>query len=261
MPQSRPDLFPPESVSQIYTAERFHLMGSRILSRSFHVLRFKPEGEDADEEAEVDEAEASATLNGDGNAMDVDAPADAADEPAAQVAEEALKEADEQEDEEEDEDRYEDPADVAMVPMADMLNGRFNTETVSAVPSSLYPCLTSRQARLFYDDAHVLKFVTIREIASGEQIVSLFPLPATGVHMHPPTSRTALVHSFSGTPTAIPRTRTCCAAMASLTSRRCHRPSREKATRQTSSRFLRTLSSRRLRSRRRRKRRSGWIGG
>lgn len=113
----------------MYTVEKYHLMGSRILSRSFHVLRWKPDGEEPDEEAEVDEAEASSALNTDGNAMDVDVPTDA---PAVEFdvqepVEDAAAEDDEDDD---DDDRYEDPADVAMVPMADMLNGRFATETV-----------------------------------------------------------------------------------------------------------------------------------
>jgi N-lysine methyltransferase SETD6 len=107
-------------------------MGSRILSRSFHVLRWKAGSEDVDEEAEVDEAEAGSALSEENNnAMNVDAPGTAVDEPTTKVAEEAMKEAaDEDDDDDDDDDRYEDPADVAMVPMADMLNGRFNTETV-----------------------------------------------------------------------------------------------------------------------------------
>ena len=48
------------------------MMGSRILSRSFHVLRWKAEGEEPDEEAEVDEADAGSVINGESNAMDVD---------------------------------------------------------------------------------------------------------------------------------------------------------------------------------------------
>ena len=105
-------------------------MGSRILSRSFHVLRWKPDGEEPDEEAEVDETEASTALNTDGNAMDVDVPTDAptVQSDAQGHAEETA--ADDEEADDDDDDRYEDPTDVAMVPMADMLNGRFATETV-----------------------------------------------------------------------------------------------------------------------------------
>ena len=133
--QSRPDLFPPETLSTHYTIERYHLMGSRILSRSFHVLRWKPDGEDADEEAEVDEDEAGAALNADSNARDVDTPTDPTNEAAAESAEETPQEGENsnEDEDEDDDDRYEDPADVAMVPMADMLNGRFNTETVPSL--------------------------------------------------------------------------------------------------------------------------------
>ena len=81
--QSRPDIFPPEIIPQKYTIERYHLMGSRILSRSFHVLRWKADGEEPDEEAEVDETEASSALNSDSNAMDVDSVNDHGIESAA----------------------------------------------------------------------------------------------------------------------------------------------------------------------------------
>ncbi|KIP06534.1 hypothetical protein PHLGIDRAFT_106911 [Phlebiopsis gigantea 11061_1 CR5-6] len=158
--ESRPDLFPPDSIPHVYTVEKYHLMGSRILSRSFHVLRWKPDGEEPDEEAEVDEAEASSALNTDGNAMDVDAPTDA---PAVEFdAQEPVEDAAAEDDEDDDDDdRYEDPADVAMVPMADMLNGRFATET----------------ARLYYDDEHVLKMMTTQAITAGEQIWNTYGDP------------------------------------------------------------------------------------
>lgn len=111
------------------------MTGSRILSRSFHVLRWKADGEDPDEEVEVDETDAKSALNPDSNAMDVDAVSGDGDEaPTEAVAREHAEEATEADDEDDDDDdRYEDPADVAMVPMADMLNGRFATETVSAL--------------------------------------------------------------------------------------------------------------------------------
>lgn len=107
-------------------------MGSRILSRSFQVERWTGEhAEGDDEDAEADEA-------GDTSAMDVDpqdmagpstetivdgAPIDGSDGP-----EELQAEVDEDEDEDEEQ---EDPSDVAMVPMADMLNARFESENVS----------------------------------------------------------------------------------------------------------------------------------
>lgn len=160
--ESRPDLFPPEAIPTTYTLERYHLMGSRILSRSFHVLRWKPDGEEPDEEAEVDEADAGSALDvdaapSDGSAMEVDTPNGEA--APAQATEDAGEEP--ADDEDEDEDRYEDPFDVAMVPMADMLNGRFNTET----------------ARLFYDDERVLRMMTVQEIKAGEQIWNTYGDP------------------------------------------------------------------------------------
>ena len=68
--------------------------------------------------------------------MDVDGDAEETANPVADVAEEL--EADDEDSDDED-DRYEDPFDVAMVPMADMLNGRFATETVCRVCPSMFP--------------------------------------------------------------------------------------------------------------------------
>ena len=102
-------------------------MGSRILSRSFHVEQWK--GEHSEEEEDQDEP-------GNSSAMDVDpqegdAPEGAAEAPEPEDAGDGVEEVnvEEEEDDEDDEDR-EDPADVAMVPMADMLNARFESENV-----------------------------------------------------------------------------------------------------------------------------------
>ncbi|EKM54733.1 uncharacterized protein PHACADRAFT_97093 [Phanerochaete carnosa HHB-10118-sp] len=164
--ESRPDLFPPDTVATTYTLERHHLMGSRILSRSFHVLRWKAYGEQPDEEAEIGEADASSVLNVDvaaseSSVMDIDASNDEVENTTAEAADSAGHEAENGKDDDDDDDRYEDPADVAMVPMADMLNGRFNTET----------------ARLFYDDEHVLRMMTVHEIKAGEQIWNTYGDP------------------------------------------------------------------------------------
>lgn len=35
--QAHPELFPADRFDQFYSIERFHIQGSRILSRSFHV--------------------------------------------------------------------------------------------------------------------------------------------------------------------------------------------------------------------------------
>jgi N-lysine methyltransferase SETD6 len=90
--------------------------GSRILSRSFQVERW--EGEDgtiddnADGNTSVESGMDLANMSA-GSGMDVDgSPADAS-----------------QPDESDDEDAV-DPSDVAMVPMADMLNARYGSENV-----------------------------------------------------------------------------------------------------------------------------------
>lgn len=157
------------------------MMGSRILSRSFHVLRWKAEGEEPDEEAEVDEADAGSVINGESNAMDVDGAEETAAEAVPEAANQPEEPAEGQDDDDDDDDRYEDPADVAMVPMADMLNGRFNTETVHTRSLSCFFALTSSQARLFYDEEKVLKMMTVQPIKAGEQIVC--PLISVSLHL------------------------------------------------------------------------------
>ncbi|KAG8902145.1 hypothetical protein FRC00_001239 [Tulasnella sp. 408] len=88
----RPELFPPVGVAEQYSLERYHINGSRILSRSFHVENWtgKDQNSESDEGSEGPEG------------MDVD---------------------DSKESEDESEER-EDTADVGMTPMADMLNAR-----------------------------------------------------------------------------------------------------------------------------------------
>lgn len=95
-------------------------MGSRILSRSFQVPKW--EGESQGQEEDDGPAEANTSI--DSAAMDVD---DAASLPDHGEAEEE----DHGDGEEDDEENEDDPADVAMVPMADMLNARFESENVS----------------------------------------------------------------------------------------------------------------------------------
>ncbi|KAI0743984.1 hypothetical protein C8Q80DRAFT_1220766 [Daedaleopsis nitida] len=154
--KSRPDLFPEERLEQFFSIERYHLNGSRILSRSFHVEKWKGEHAEDGDEDEQDNDQAA-----DDNAMDVDqqeplshaAPAD--DEVEEQ---QPLDEID-VEDDSDDEDR-EDPADVAMVPMADMLNARFESEN----------------AKLFYEERE-FKMVSTKPIKEGEQIWNTYGDP------------------------------------------------------------------------------------
>ncbi|RPD78643.1 SET domain-containing protein [Lentinus tigrinus ALCF2SS1-7] len=157
--KSRPDLFPEDKLERYFSLERYHLNGSRILSRSFHVEKWPGEHT----EGESDEEGANEV--GEDSAMDIDP-----QEPSAVVPEEAVHEeappdepeelhAEGREDDSDDEDR-EDPADVAMVPMADMLNARFESEN----------------AKLFYEE-HELKMVSTKLIKAGEQIWNTYGDP------------------------------------------------------------------------------------
>jgi SET domain-containing protein 6 len=88
-------------------------MGSRILSRSFHVEKW--EGEDD---------ENPLTTNGTGCAMDVD------EETSTFEAEAEVREETEESDDDSEGEDVEDPSDVAMVPMADILNARYGSDNV-----------------------------------------------------------------------------------------------------------------------------------
>ncbi|KAI0358637.1 SET domain-containing protein [Trametes cingulata] len=157
--ESRPDLFPQEKRSTYFSLERYHLMGSRILSRSFHVEPWKGRRTEEDEPQDED-------AGADDNAMDVDpeegstgpgdAQGDSAQGEGSDEAEELIIETD---DDDDDEDR-EDPADVAMVPMADMLNARFECEN----------------AKLFYEERE-LKMISTKPIKAGEQIWNTYGDP------------------------------------------------------------------------------------
>ncbi|KAJ7091963.1 SET domain-containing protein [Mycena belliarum] len=143
--RSRPDLFPPETIPQYYTLEIYHVMGSRILSRSFNVEKDEPEEEEREEgetPAEEDGADASGE-DGVGNtslgsAMEVD----------GEVP--SVHSDDSESDEDEDEDE---PSAVAMVPLADMLNAQYGSEN----------------AKLFYEK-DVLRMMSTKSIPLGEQI-------------------------------------------------------------------------------------------
>ncbi|KAH9946963.1 SET domain-containing protein [Amylocystis lapponica] len=141
--ESRPDIFPVVSISRHYSLERYHIMGSRILSRSFQVERWKEDdNEDSDSESSQ-EQDAHNT-----SAMDVDEPA-------------GVQDADpDQENVDEDDDDAESSADIAMVPMADMLNARFESEN----------------AKLFHE-RHELRMMSTRPINAGEQIWNTYGDP------------------------------------------------------------------------------------
>ncbi|CAK5265439.1 unnamed protein product [Mycena citricolor] len=138
--QSRPDIFPVDTIYTYYTLEIYHIMGSRILSRSFDVENDEP---DEDGDADDTEEEHVAANTSVGSAMDVDGPAEA--EPAADT--------NEPEDDLENIEEEEEPANVAMVPMADMLNAQFGSEN----------------AKLFYEKEE-LRMVSTKPIKAGDQI-------------------------------------------------------------------------------------------
>ncbi|VDB84932.1 unnamed protein product [Peniophora sp. CBMAI 1063] len=145
--QSRPDLFPLQQLSR-YTVHNYHVMGSRVLSRSFTVEKWG--GEDPEHAVASSAAEA----------MDVDGgltePGHSEIVPRAAEPDAGAASADEGD----DSDDEDDPANVAMVPMADMLNARFECEN----------------AKLFYEERD-LRMATTQSIKMGEQIWNTYGDP------------------------------------------------------------------------------------
>ncbi|KAF8813911.1 SET domain-containing protein [Phlegmacium glaucopus] len=131
--QSRPDLFASQNVEQYYSIEMYHLMGSRVLSRSFTLSR-----EEDDHENDVDDSSM-------GSAMDIDGPL----HKGASATDDSQK----GDNEEEGEDEEEEETEVVMIPLADILNARYETENV----------------KLFYEQ-ECLKMIATKLIKSGEQI-------------------------------------------------------------------------------------------
>jgi len=103
--------------------EQYHIMGSRILSRSFNVER--PDPGDANDEGEEGDGAADMSC---GSGMDVD------EEPPGSVqnGDEETRHGDDDADGEEEEVDGEDEVEVCMLPMADMLNARYGLENVSS---------------------------------------------------------------------------------------------------------------------------------
>lgn len=112
--RSRPDLFPPDNFDRWYTLERYHIMGSRILSRSFQVEQrgTSPSNEEDDCAPQAE--------------MDVDGGAQNSAEPDAEHSDEV----EESHYDDPDDEDHQESGDVAMVPMADMLNARFGCNNV-----------------------------------------------------------------------------------------------------------------------------------
>jgi SET domain-containing protein 6 len=100
----------------------YHVMGSRILSRSFNVEKWTPDGE----EEEDDGGAADVSM---GSGMDVDLPDGASAPPTHSPLG-----TDDLEHEEGEEQEQEDSSDITMVPMADILNARYRSENVRPSP-------------------------------------------------------------------------------------------------------------------------------
>ena len=120
-------------------------MGSRILSRSFNVEVWrKPDDDDGEKDQDADSGQNTSLEN----AMDVDdeePPADQCEredhleDAGEEETNRSLEQLLEDDGSDSDDEDAEDPGDVAMVPMADMLNARYHSENVSQSPtSSLY---------------------------------------------------------------------------------------------------------------------------
>ncbi|TFY56372.1 hypothetical protein EVJ58_g7685 [Rhodofomes roseus] len=164
--KSRPDLFPEGAYQHHCSLERYHIMGSRILSRSFCVEPWSGEEEHDG---------AAADGGADADAMDVDS----ADQNVTDLVDDVEAQADDTldvgEDDEDDEDS-EDSTNVAMVPMADMLNARYGSENVSHVDHVTASALNPVQAKLYYEPID-LRMITTKFIKAGEQIWNTYGDP------------------------------------------------------------------------------------
>ena len=115
--KSRPDIFLPKHLDQWYTLERYHIMGSRILSRSFQVEKWDPSMTNDEENGGAPQTE-----------MDVEGDHANPAEPDEGRNDDVEREHGGDSDSDGDDD--DDAGDVAMVPMADMLNARFGCNNV-----------------------------------------------------------------------------------------------------------------------------------
>lgn len=163
--QSRPDLFVSSDILTRYSLSTYHLMGSRILSRSFTI-----EITDDARQHAGDMDAGNTSIVSSGSAMDVDEPKPAdgnscendhhpdhhAPEPGRDDQAEHGQEGEGEEGGESDEEE-EVAAEVVMIPLADILNARYQSENV----------------RLFYEP-DCLKMVSTKPIKAGEQIVRTF---------------------------------------------------------------------------------------
>jgi len=140
--KSRPDLFGDEFPNLYYSLEIYHITGSRILSRSFHV----------EAQSGIDNYDWIQTQAHVDAEMSLDEPEPSPRAPDHINSDEAKGD--------EDTDDEDDPANVAMVPLADLLNARSGWQN----------------ARLYYDQ-HRLRMTTTTSILEGEQIWNTYGDP------------------------------------------------------------------------------------
>ncbi|KAH9083935.1 SET domain-containing protein [Lactarius deliciosus] len=132
--KSRTDLFGTEHPDSRFSPEAYHVMGSRILSRSFQV----------EAQPRVDGSQ-TPPLAHEGAEMDLD---NSSPLPHGKDDMENIED-----DGESDDNDGDDPANVAMVPMADLLNAR-------------YGCANAK----LFDEDRDLRMLTTRSVRQGEQI-------------------------------------------------------------------------------------------
>ena len=160
-----------------YSLDTYHTMGSRILSRSFHVKGRKKglegktvdmddlDGQDDDDNGDDSEAE---LLEDEGEAVEGDQ-GDTKEDAEVQNGEDHDGDGDgdgdggddsDDDDDDDDDEEQENVIDISMTPMADMLNARFESDN----------------ARLFYK-SHVLEMRATKAISAGEQIFNTYADP------------------------------------------------------------------------------------
>ncbi|WFD34007.1 Ribosomal lysine N-methyltransferase 4 [Malassezia cuniculi] len=139
-------------IERYYSVELYHRMGSSILSRSFHVKRDLSHAEPEDADITSAPPEVTVVRNVPDEEKD-----DEDEEESGEVEEIEVDDDDEEAAEEAEE---EDVADISMVPMADMLNARFESENT----------------RLFYK-REVLEMRCTKPIAKGEQLLNTYGNP------------------------------------------------------------------------------------
>ncbi|EPQ29768.1 uncharacterized protein PFL1_02441 [Pseudozyma flocculosa PF-1] len=182
--RAHPLLFgPPNDVETWYDLDSYHVMGSRILSRSFHVKSRKRgrEGEavdmderpdDGDDQDDDGDEEVGEVMDDEqeGHEEGPDGDDGANDNDDEQAGDETRDTHDDDDgdgsdndsdsSDDDDEDEAEQVSDISMTPMADMLNARF----------------ASDNARLFYK-SHLLCMRTTRDVEAGAQIFNTYADP------------------------------------------------------------------------------------